>query len=72
MTFKKITAGLVAALLLSGSVVSAQSTERSAQTAAQEGPLAAAWPYALFAALAVGLILVVESSENDEELPVSP
>ena len=72
MTFRKITTGLVAALLLSGSVASAQSVERSAPSASAASPLAGAWPFALFAAFAVGLILVVESSENNEELPVSP
>ena len=72
MTFKKITCGLVAALLLSGSVASAQSVERAAPVAAGSGPLAAAWPFALFVALAAGLIIAVESNENDDELPVSP
>ena len=72
MTFKKITYGLVAALLLSGSVASAQSVERAAPAAAGAGPLAGAWPFALFAAFAVSLVLVVESGENNDDLPVSP
>jgi len=74
MTFKKITAGLVAAFLLSGSVASAQSVERAAPAVAGGSPLVAAWPFALFAVFATGLILAVESQENNDadDLPVSP
>jgi len=72
MTFKKITYGLVAALLLSGSVASAQSVERAAPAAAGASPLVAAWPFALFAVFATSLILVIESGENNDDLPVSP
>jgi len=75
MTFKKITTGLIAALLLSGSVVSAQTTER-AEPVAGAGPVAGgistAWVVGLFAVFAAGLIIAIESGEDNDDLPVSP